>query len=462
MSSAELPADPRHLVAKLSELATTSSLQQGYVRIQSSDDERFLFVHKGRSFSAGTLVDDHFMPASILDFFQGALRATRAEYFATDLPLFLCTTVLFRRQPVAQIPSDIIDSETLIKHIRSTGKDAVLVIRRAEARSLVFCRSGEPAALYAAPDEEFPEGPQLAERIVKYVFKDMTYRGTSLDLYDEIRLPPGDDAGKTFAQYLEDALEVSQPAAPAAAPAAPEPPKVPNLLFWLGDRVVERVSVHGALSVGREQDNDIVLNNLSVSRNHARITQDGEKIIVEDLGSQNGIVFKGNKTQRAELSPGDEMQLGKYKVVYARHLSGEVESSAAPARSRPSGPAVEQTMALMSGEAVPVVEHNGEKHKVKGLVFTIGKDSNAHIRIGGLFVASIHARIFREPNGNYRVEHVAGRRALRVNGRPVKQTVLSNGDELLIGSHEFRFTVPQEGGAPEKASDIAALGPGKS
>lgn len=461
-SAVDLPTDPQALIKKLSELVKSGQLEQGYVRLQTPDDERFLFVHQGRAFCAGALVDERFLSIEIVDFFRGALRATVAKYCPTDLALFLCTTVIFRKQPVAQIPSDLIDSESLLKHIRSTGRDAVVVIRRDEARSLVFCRQGEPVALYEAWGEEFPDAPDLADRIVKYVFQDMTYRGTSLEVYDEIRLPPTDDAGKSFQKYI-DAARAGTPGVGVVLPDSPEPSvepqEVPNLLVWLGDRVVERVSVEKTLAIGREPDNDVVLNNLSVSRHHARVSREGSTLIVEDIGSQNGIVFRGERVMAAELDPGDEIQLGKYKIVYARDVSGVVEP--VRPRSMPSNPAaVEQTMALMSGKAVPVVEHNGQKHKVKGLVFTIGKDSNAHIRIGGLFVAPIHVRIFREPHGTYRVEHVGGRRALRLNGRPVKEATLSNGDELLIGSHEFRFTVPSEGGAPDSKSDVTVLGPG--
>lgn len=456
-SKTDLPVFPESLVRRLGELGDAGALEHGYVRVETPDAVNLLFVLQGKAYSAGQIRDDYCSRSTISDFFHATANAQRAEFCTTDLPLFLCTMVLFRKQPVATIPSDLIDSESLIKHIRQTGRDAVLVIRRGTARSLVFCRSGEPAALYPAPDEDFPFAGSLAERIVKYVFSDMTFRGISLELYDEIRMPAADEAGKSFAAYLSDLeTEEQQGGVPA-----PRVETTPNLLVWLGDRVVERVAVTRVLSIGREGDNDVVLNNLSVSRHHARVTPHGESLLVEDLGSQNGLVIKGKKMGQVEMVPGDELRMGKYKLVYPRYELGDAAEPASPSDRGPSSSmaAVEQTMALMPGAAVPVVEHNGRQHKVKGLVFTIGKDSNAHIRIGGLFVAPVHLRIFREPNGTYRVEHVAGRKALRVNGRTVKNSELRNGDELVVGSHHFLFTVPEEGGAPEAPKDLTKLGP---
>jgi hypothetical protein len=81
------------------------------------------------------------------------------------------------------------------------------------------------------------------------------------------------------------------------------------------DRGVEqRVLMTGdALRFGRGLDNDVVLDSLSVSREHARLTRtDG--LAIEDLGSRNGTFVNGVRVQRARVAPGDRIRLGATEV----------------------------------------------------------------------------------------------------------------------------------------------------
>jgi hypothetical protein len=63
------------------------------------------------------------------------------------------------------------------------------------------------------------------------------------------------------------------------------------------------------LRFGRGLDNDVVLDSLSVSREHARLLQ-ADGLYVEDLGSRNGTFVNGQRVQRARVRPGDRVRLG--------------------------------------------------------------------------------------------------------------------------------------------------------
>jgi len=60
---------------------------------------------------------------------------------------------------------------------------------------------------------------------------------------------------------------------------------------------------------GRGLDNDVVLDSLSVSREHARLLQ-ADGLYIEDLGSRNGTFVNGQRVQRARVHPGDRVRLG--------------------------------------------------------------------------------------------------------------------------------------------------------
>jgi DNA-binding NtrC family response regulator len=72
-----------------------------------------------------------------------------------------------------------------------------------------------------------------------------------------------------------------------------------------------------AVVVGREAPSEIVVNDASVSRQHARFSLEDGAIWVEDLGSRNGTFLRGRRIERERLTGGDEVGVGKARVVLA-------------------------------------------------------------------------------------------------------------------------------------------------
>lgn len=70
----------------------------------------------------------------------------------------------------------------------------------------------------------------------------------------------------------------------------------------LDNKVVQKKPVDkDTLSIGREGDNDIHINNLAISRHHAEVSIDGGKFFIKDLDSSNGTFLNGVKINYAEL-----------------------------------------------------------------------------------------------------------------------------------------------------------------
>jgi two-component system NtrC family sensor kinase len=67
--------------------------------------------------------------------------------------------------------------------------------------------------------------------------------------------------------------------------------------------------------IGRSPESDILLADALVSRQHARVSLDSEGVLVEDMGSRNGILVRGQKTRRAALLDGDEFCVGPYRFT---------------------------------------------------------------------------------------------------------------------------------------------------
>jgi len=69
-------------------------------------------------------------------------------------------------------------------------------------------------------------------------------------------------------------------------------------------------------SAGRHPDSDIFLDDITVSRRHAEFIHRDATYRVRDVGSLNGTYVNRERADDAELSHGDEVQIGKFKLVF--------------------------------------------------------------------------------------------------------------------------------------------------
>ncbi len=69
-------------------------------------------------------------------------------------------------------------------------------------------------------------------------------------------------------------------------------------------------------TTGRHPDSDIFLDDVTVSRKHAAFEIEGDTFSVRDVGSLNGTYVNRSRIDAATLRPGDEVQIGKYRLVF--------------------------------------------------------------------------------------------------------------------------------------------------
>jgi FHA domain len=69
-------------------------------------------------------------------------------------------------------------------------------------------------------------------------------------------------------------------------------------------------------SAGRHPDSDIFLDDVTVSRRHAEFYRHGDRFIVRDVGSLNGTYVNRERIEEAELFGGDEVQIGKFRLLF--------------------------------------------------------------------------------------------------------------------------------------------------
>src|SRR5262249_4748548 len=75
-------------------------------------------------------------------------------------------------------------------------------------------------------------------------------------------------------------------------------------------------------TAGRHPDSDIFLDDVTVSRKHATFTRTPSGYTVADAGSLNGTYLNRERIETAELGNGDEVQIGKFRLLFFPSLAG--------------------------------------------------------------------------------------------------------------------------------------------
>ena len=217
------------------------------------------------------------------------------------------------------------------------------------------------------------------------------------------------------------------------------------------DKVIERVITEKKrLSIGRNSDNDIVLDNRGVSRKHAMIEINPANSVIIDNESLNGTFVNNRRVEEEILHEGDTITIGKYTMVFLCNSASEAKLSdldgTMTLNTRKHREQVEgdrrdrEVMARSGGVAVLMGEKNApvEEIRLSSGTLTFGKAGFVNVKISGWFMPDIQAKIGFE-NGQYVLMNVGSRSKTRVNGEPVDKITLKNADIVQIGSTVFRF-----------------------
>lgn len=204
---------------------------------------------------------------------------------------------------------------------------------------------------------------------------------------------------------------------------------MPKMIVSIDGVVIKEVQLtKERTTLGRRPYNDLVIDNLAVSGEHAAFLLEGEGALVEDLNSTNGTYVNGKAVRRQTLAHGDLIEIGKYKIRFVAEgqeltggtPAGDTDSPAAanrPAAAEPTA-SIEVLSGPAAGRTVPVVK----------VVTTLGKP--------GVAVASITRR-----HQGHALALIEGTVAPTLNGEPVgnEPVLLKDGDVIELAGTRMRF-----------------------
>jgi FHA domain len=223
-----------------------------------------------------------------------------------------------------------------------------------------------------------------------------------------------------------------------------------KLVVSLDGVVIKEVQItKDKTTLGRRPYNDIVIDNLAVSGEHAVLQMVGSDVFIEDLNSTNGTYINGKAVKKQLLAHNDTVEIGKYKIKYlvedgvdyektmimkpgaaapsvttgdratfAHTAPASVNSGFGSLNSSPGGAAIK----VLNGAAA------GREVMLTKVVTTVGKP--------GVQVASITKR-----PGGYVLAHVEGVAKPTVNGSQLAgdSAHLRNGDVIELAGTQMQF-----------------------
>src|SRR5881227_4221104 len=129
----------------------------------------------------------------------------------------------------------------------------------------------------------------------------------------------GDSTSTMSLSAIEMAVEAEQNEEPIGDRAGVEslPSNTALLLVRQGPNAGSRFLLdRDAITAGRHPESDIFLDDVTVSRRHGEFYRRGTQFSVRDAGSLNGTYVNRERIDEAALSSGDEVQIGKFRLVY--------------------------------------------------------------------------------------------------------------------------------------------------
>ena len=258
--------------------------------------------------------------------------------------------------------------------------------------------------------------------------------------------------------------------------------KMPVLTLTYKNKSIGQYQVEkgASLTIGRRDDNDVIIDDPAVSGHHAKIDSLGDRFVLIDLKSKNGtfvneqlieshwlnnddVVTIGGHTLILEFSEAELRQTRKTDDFDETQMMSSTDHHRMMAKSKPlkSISAVKFWDKSHSGGSVRGIEPRASKPRrqtaqASGVltylgggsgqvdlarkITTLGKDPSSDIVVRGMLVDPTAATIKREPDGCY-LTYISGLTRPKVNDKPISESIrLKNGDIIEIGSVRLQYS----------------------
>lgn len=229
-----------------------------------------------------------------------------------------------------------------------------------------------------------------------------------------------------------------------------------KLILTLDDSFISEYPLDKArISIGRRPSNDIHIDNLAVSGEHAAIMQVGDAFYMEDLASTNGTIVNDVIVERHLLQHADLIEIGKYKLKYINPFIASRQSAVASkadfqqtimvrppavkAAALPAITALTTTVAASPLAGATTASLNGIIQVLNGS--SIGRELVLNKALTTLGKTGVQVAVITKRSDGYFITHVEGQVFPILNGASigVQAYALSDHDVIELAGVKMEF-----------------------
>ena len=234
---------------------------------------------------------------------------------------------------------------------------------------------------------------------------------------------------------------------------------MPKVTLKFKEAVLKEIQLDKeVITIGRNPDNDIHIDNPAVSGSHAKIINEGGRIFIEDMNSTNGTFISGKRISKSALNNNDVITVGKHTLVF----SGPSQTAGADQTLKTKKPGLNETIVMdtraqkaMMGETggaaafgdkiggFTIIEGASEKneYELTKRLTTIGKTETAEIKLKGFFAPKVAALINRTKDG-YFISPPGTKTKIKINGSSLEgRHELKDGDIVEVENLKMQFYI---------------------
>ncbi len=408
------------------------SCPHGRLELEAAETRLTCLIHDSAPFLAGLQERDVFSQVPLVELASRArqLHGATCSLIRTDNSCVLMVGVHFCKRPFLQGSTRLVNPAHVLRVLASEQQDAALAFERGGRRTLLFLNKGQPARLFFGDPGDDPREGSLADRILLYAFADSA-PPCRVDVFTNLKLSGDPDRGT--------------PLGGRADATRPCPPAIVTVNMADGREVRKRPFLPPAMLIGRDPSCNLFIDNLAVSRRHARLAWERGHFIVEDLESANGTLVNGSPVLRSPqrgtsgtmIAPGDLIEIGKFRI----NLVELPSAPSAPETVFMARPAMAPQACYLLGDGVSL-ELTGD--------VLLGHGDGVDVQVRGFFVNPVHARITRGTAGVVELS-CFGNGKVKVNGKKVATARLKIGDTIVAGRSKLALVAKPE----QEGDDIA-------
>ena len=234
---------------------------------------------------------------------------------------------------------------------------------------------------------------------------------------------------------------------------------MPKVMLKFKEAVLKEIQLDKeVITIGRNPNNDIHIDNPAVSGSHAKIINEGGRISIEDVNSTNGTFINGKRISKSALNNNDVITVGKHTLVF----SGPSQTAGADQTLQTKKPGLNETIVMdtraqkaMMGETAgaaafgdkiggfTIIEGASEKneYELTKRLTTIGKTETAEIKLKGFFAPKVAALINRTKDG-YFISPPGTKTKIKINGSSLEgRYELKDGDIVEVENLKMQFYI---------------------